>query len=452
MKLTDLNTAQDIGANCLFFEMGPFRWVVDCGIHPKKTGRAAIPSIHLLDNIELDFIVLTHAHLDHVGALPLLHRRHPLTPILCTPPTKVLAPRMLRNSYNVMLHQREQKHINEYPLYTKNEISSVEKIFFSINFHLSHFFQKENETLQFTFHPSGHLPGAAGCLFIHKHRKVFLTGDVSFTSQLTVPGAQFPKQPVDVLITETTRGVTQRPDHSSREEEAERLIATINRTISHGGSCLLPLFALGRTQEMLAILNQAKEQRKLVKCPIFTAGLGMELIPYFTSLSKKTPFVRFDKSILKNLGVQHLPEYIEHDTTVLPQGLYLLSSGMMVENTPSYVAALLLIENHLNSICFVGYCDPETPGGELLATHKNSPFNFKALRRVTTVKASIEKFDLSSHADRDDLIRLSHNLSPRTIVLTHGDPSARAWFEETLTNELPKTKIINPIPSQEYSI
>lgn len=452
MRITDLNTGQDIGANCLFFEMGPFRWVVDSGIHPKKSGLSAIPRFNLLDNVTLDFIVLTHAHLDHVGALPILHRRHPYAPIFCTPPTKALAPRMLRNSHAVMLIQREENNIQEYPLYTKQEIDAVQKSFFPLNFHLSHFFQKEGESLQFSFHPSGHLPGAAGCLFIHKHRKVFLTGDVLFADQLTVPRAQFPEQKIDILITETTRGSTQRLETHSREREIERLISTINNTISHGGSCLMPLFAIGRMQEILAILSQAKEQKKLVKCPIFCSGLGLELTTYLDSLSKKSPFVRFNKTILQKLGIQQLPEYIEPDQTILPKGLYLLSSGMMIENTPSYAAASILIEDPHACICFVGYCDPDTPGGQLLQTKKNEKFTFKAYHRIVTAKAAIEKFDLSSHADRNDLIDFASKVEPRVVILTHGDPKARAWFEEILAHKLPKTKVINPIPNQEYSI
>jgi Cft2 family RNA processing exonuclease len=125
---------------------------------------------------------------------------------------------------------------------------------------------------------------------------------------------------------------------------------------------------------------------------------------------------------------------------------------MLVENTPSYILASGLIANNNNTICFVGYCDPETPGGEILASRNGDTYLFKTAHVKAKIKARIEKFELSGHADREELLQFAVQSAPRAIVLTHGEPASRAWFAEQLADALPKTKIIDPVPLKEYQI
>jgi Cft2 family RNA processing exonuclease len=130
------------------------------------------------------------------------------------------------------------------------------------------------------------------------------------------------------------------------------------------------------------------------------------------------------------------------------QGIYLVSSGMMVENTPSYMLATSMLGEDRNSILFVGYCDPSTPGGKLLETKPDEPFEFKEVDWVEPVRAKIHQFDLSGHADREELVALAEKLSPKTIILHHGDPDSRDWFSSTLSPL--GAKIIDPEPLVTY--
>ena len=113
MKYIDLNRHGQIGASCHYLELGPFKLLVDAGLHPKKVGALAMPDFRPLDVHNLDLIVLTHCHLDHLGALPVIAELNPQAPVITSIPNTVLAPRMLRNSINVMRRQREELGIQE---------------------------------------------------------------------------------------------------------------------------------------------------------------------------------------------------------------------------------------------------------------------------------------------------------------------------------------------------
>ena len=125
MKLTDLNRAGGIGSNSLLLQLGDLRILVDCGLHPKVPGRQGTPDLVALRGKRLDLIILTHCHLDHLGSLPVVMREHPDTPVVMTQPSRMLAERMLHNSANVMLRQRDEDNIKDYPLFTHEEIERV---------------------------------------------------------------------------------------------------------------------------------------------------------------------------------------------------------------------------------------------------------------------------------------------------------------------------------------
>ena len=452
MNLIDLSKEQDVGASSLYVEIGPFKVLIDAGFHPKYAGNEAVPDFDKIDNFSLDFIVLTHCHLDHLGALPIIYKKQTQAEILTSLPSMTLAPRLLRNSYQVMLRQRDEQGILECPLYTKGDIDQVERALLSMPYGMTRTFEKEGESLDVTFYNAGHVPGGSGCLFKYKHRKIFFTGDVLFENQKIIPGADFPKEQLDTLVVETTRGATERVAEKSRKNEVNRLIETISHTLDRKGSCLIPAFALGRMQEILSILHEAKKQGRLPECPIYCSGLGLDLVDYFEVIAKKTGLVHFRKKILKDLKVRSFKKKIYPGEDIPEKGIYVLSSGMLVEWTPAYMAAASLLDHHPNSICFVGYCDPETPGGKILAAHHEDHFVFEPLDHVAKVKASIEKFDLTGHAEREELLDYALSTNPRAVVLTHGEKEAREWFEESFAMEEPGMKVINPIPGKNYLV
>lgn len=452
MKIIDLNRDGGIGANSFYCQLGDFHFVVDSGLHPKKTGRLAAPDLSPIKDVRLDVIFITHCHLDHIGSLPLLLRAHPNTPVIMTYPSHMLIERMLHNSANVMMREREEKEIPDYPLFTHDEIDRMSGQLHPHQFNLPKKFTGAHDEIEFTFHPAGHIPGAAGIEIIHKHRRIFFTGDVLFQAQRILGPAKFPQGQFDTLITETTHGASETSPNYSRSNEVIRLIETINTTIQRGGSVLIPVFALGRMQEIMAILHDAKKFNRLVDTPIFASGLGMDICDYFDDITKKTGLLHFTRTILKDLKVKKAPRELVAGKPPGVQGVYVVSSGMVVEKTPSYALAASLVGNAKNSLCFVGYCDPETAGGRLLVARHGDEFLFEAANFKTKLRANIARFDLSGHAGREEILNYAIGCKPRSIVLTHGDPPARAWFAEQLAAQLPKAKILDPVPLKTYQV
>ncbi|HTB80802.1 MAG TPA: MBL fold metallo-hydrolase [Opitutaceae bacterium] len=452
MKLIDLNRDGGIGANSLLLQLGDVRILLDCGLNPKLTGRRATPDLSPLRGAPPDLIIITHCHLDHIGSLPVAMREYPNAPVVMTQPSSMLIERMLHNSANVMVRQKEEENIPDYPLFTHEEIERCAKRFTGLPFGHAKKFRGAHDEIELIFHPAGHVAGAAGVELRHKHRQIFITGDVLFEDQRTLPGAKFPAGHFDTLIMETTRGHTERPAGKSRGSEVARLIASINDTIQRGGSFLIPAFALGRLQEILAVVHDARKFGRLVDCPIFASGLGLDLADYFDEITRKTRQLNFSRSIIKELKLRPLPRKLNAGEDPQQNALYIVSSGMLVERTPSYTLASGLAGHARNTIGFVGYCDPDTPGGALLAAKPGENFLFEAAHVKAKLKARVEKFELSGHADRDELLQFALQTGARAIVLTHGDPPARAWFAQQFAEKMPQSKVLDPVPGQSYLV
>lgn len=483
MKFTDLNPKREIGAHSLLVELGDFKILIDSGISPKDLGRASLPDYTRLATDSIDLILLTHCHLDHIGSLPCVHRNQRRARLLMTPASRDILPVMLRNSYSVMLRQRDELQVKDYPLFTKGDIEAVVSDIFPMHFGQTREFIKGQDRLRVTFYPAGHVMGAACVLIEHRGRTIFFTGDILFRQQMTLNGAHIPSMHVDTLVMETTRGCAERSDSFVHEREVEAMMAVVSSTLKNGGSCLLPVFALGRMQEMLTILHEAQRIKMIPKrFPIYCSGLGLAVVDVFEGIFRNRknygltynspsqisiPSARpnlkyrlspetlhtFRRRILNNLGVRMLrKDRLKPGQDIKTPSVFVMSSGMLSENTPAYQVAAALLAHEHNLIAFSGYCDPDTPGGKLQAMKPGEVFRFESLNYETPIRAKLSHFDLSGHADREHLVELAESLRPKTVILSHGEMEARQWFQKTLQEKMPATKIVNPEPQTSYDI
>ena len=447
MTITDLNREGGIGSNCMLVETGSFAFVVDAGLHPKLAGLEAVPDFTPLKGKRIDFVILTHCHLDHLGALPLLLRHCPRARVLMSYPSQILAERMLHNSCNVMKRQKVELQRADLPLFTHEDVESVAGRFEAVKYGQPTIFRTGAETLSVTLHQAGHVAGAGGFEIEHAGKTVFFTGDVLFDDQRTLDGASFPESKrFDAMVIETTRGETEKVEGRNRKTEIDRLLKTIRHTIERGGSVLIPVFALGRMQELLTVINEARKERRIPLCPVFGAGLGMDIADYFDLIAKRSELIRFSRSTIQQLKMRKPPRDLKPGREPPEQGIYILSSGMLVARTPSYQVAASLLAHGRNAICFVGYCDPDTPGGQLLATRPGKPFLFDVFDYQCSVRAQVERFEMSGHADREEILAFALAAKPKTIILTHGDPGARDWFTQALNAASLQTRVVDPTP------
>lgn len=451
MLYTDLNTEIDVGSSGHLVEFGSFKVLVDCGLHPKNLGLSALPNLSKIEPETLDFIAITHSHLDHCGGLPVIARTQHSAHILTADENCELLLRMLRNSRHVMGKQREEFNIKEYPLFEYSAIDELKSRITPAAFFHTRRYEIGQDSVDITFYPSGHIPGASSIMFEYKKRKTLFTGDISFHSTGILKGANIPCGKLDTLVVETTRGSYERPEGSTYETERERFISSMARVLRDGGSVLIPAFALGRMQEILHIINHAKRQGRISRStPVFAGGLGLDIAEYFVKAGKRSSTFTFSKQQME--GVQPLRAEMVAGKDFDEKGIYILGSGMMVQNTPSYFAAASMMDNHQNAIFFVGYSDPDTPAYKMLHTFAGDSFAFRDLFYVGTLNCRIDKFDLTSHADRNQIMEFILDKDPRCVVLTHGSMESREWFMDEIIDRSPKTAVIIPSPSESIDL
>src|SRR3989475_9196372 len=294
MRITNLNPDTAIGASGWFVEIEGHRLLLDAGIHPKREGRESLPLYDLVKNEEVDAIAISHCHHDHVGSLPIAMRYFPGAHVLMTDLSYFLVERVLHNSVNVMKRQRDELGIKEYPLFSHNEVDEIAPLFqgFRYNREVDWAAFPKNRagflspTLE--FYDAGHALGSAGIMGRGQKETLFYTGDVCFHDQTILRQARFEDVKADVLIMETTRGNRQIPPQFSRGAEVARLTAAIDRVLARKGCVVMPRFALGRTQEVLALLAILMEQGKLSRQPIYIGGLGRVFTEIYDLESHRT--------------------------------------------------------------------------------------------------------------------------------------------------------------------
>src|ERR1700689_1603114 len=269
MRIANLNPDSDIGASAWFVEIDNFRLLMDAGMHPKRDGRAALPLYSVVEREDLDAIALSHCHHDHVGALPVALRHFPKAHVLMSELSYFIVERVLHNSVNVMTRQRDELGIREYPLYTHDEVDDVASQFQGFKYNREVEWSSFNKvraglpspTLE--FFDAGHTLGSSGIMIRGKKETLFYTGDVCFHDQTILKSARFEDVKADVMIMETTRGNREIPPGFSRENETERLVAAILAAQKRKQCLMIPAFALGRTQEILALLALLMREGKL---------------------------------------------------------------------------------------------------------------------------------------------------------------------------------------------
>jgi len=199
-------------------------------------------------------------------------------------------------------------------------------------------------------------------------------------------------------------------------------------------------------QEVLTVIHDALKSGEIPRMPIFASGLGIELAGEFDQIARETKEIKFSRSILKSIPARRPDHIFSPGKSPKNPALYLASSGMLVEKTLSYTLATCLLHDAKNTICYTGYCDPDTPGGYILNSKPGDTLHFPGLDFKTKRNARIEQFDLSSHADREELLDYAITCQPKNIILTHGDPDARQWFTDQFKAQANKIKVINPTP------
>ncbi|MCZ6874659.1 MAG: MBL fold metallo-hydrolase [bacterium] len=419
IKLSFLGGASSIGASCALLEVAQTKLVIDCGV--RFEAHNPLPDLSQLSGVGLDAIVLTHAHSDHSGGLPVLCEAHPATPVYTTPPTRDLAAILFQDALKLM-HSPERD--TEIPLYAHTQVERLLENMLPIPFGD----RRRVKDVIITLLPASHILGAAMVHLQTPEGNILFTGDFSVSSQLTVPALQRPSLHVDMIVSESTYGSRL---HEDRRAAEERLIAQIRTVVENQGRVLIPAFAVGRAQEVLLILKRALRNRVLPAIPVFVDGMVRrvcDVYGQYESYVTRTLArdIRHADHPFYTHGIIPVHSFAERDKALGQRPSVVVASSGMLSGGASVVYASAFAAHDTDAILITGYQDEESPGRALLRLAAGEgERRLKLGDRIVDVQCHVDIYGLSAHADRMQIVGLIEAMRPRTVVLVHGDGEAR---------------------------
>lgn len=397
--LIPLGGGSEIGASSYLYFIDGIKILVDSGIRFSK--REPYPDFELLKTIapQLDAIFLTHAHVDHCGSLHIVSSYYKDTPVYMTHETAQLLSLMVEDAIKVK-YASDRENPNQW-----KEYKLLDDLFGRIE--RRDFFDTVSiKNVEITFYPAGHILGATSFLFSYgESSHLFHTGDISLTAQETVEGAFLPDAKVDLLVSEST--YLNRKRRFNREEALESFYSLIGKTLERKGKILLPVFALGRAQEIISLISKGIEEGKIPPLTAYVEGLAKEVSIVYENLLDK-PF--FNYFIQPAPFFEGLSFEESCEEKVREADCIISTSGMLMEGTPSYVYAKIMGKSSRNTVIFSGYMAEESFGYKLL-------YNKKVLKGF---RFQVEKHHFSAHAGDEELKSLIEILEPKKVAFVHG--------------------------------
>ncbi len=425
VRITFLGGARQVGRSSILLQTPKSKILLDCGIDVASQGQEKFPLFDIpeFDITDLDVVIISHAHLDHVGLLPYLYKMGYKGPCYMTAPTRDIAALLALDFIGVAYKQAEK------PLFDSSDIKEMVKHSICLNY---------NEVtditpdVRLTFYNSGHVLGGS---LIHLNignglHNLLYTSDFKYgRSRLLDPAAaSFPR--VETVITEATYGAKNDSFPPRREVEQE-LLEIVKKTISRDGKVLIPELGLGRAQETMLILEDAISSGKLEKIPIYIDGMIWDInaihtaYPDFLSnkirseiFQDKNPFV---SDIFSRVGSpQERRNVIEGGPCIVLATSGMLVGGASVEYFREFAG------NKNNSIIFVCYQGVGSLGRQVQDGLKETKMIIEGKEEV--VKINMEVYTIngfSAHAGRNELLSFFNNIrpKPKRIIVNHGEVS-----------------------------
>lgn len=464
MIFVPLGKTDNIGASCYYVDIAGTGLALDAGTDPRRSGPASLPHFELVHEQPewyIDHALITHAHRDHLGAVPLLVDEFPHVHVHMTAATHQLSQLLLPASARLQQRRYEEGSSDHEPLFTEEEAERQSAL------HLTHELETPftltgphgSAPVRAQFFDAGHILGSTGVLLEAERDdgrplRLFYTSDTNQAPQTLLPGAHYPEPPVDVLVLETTLGADQEAAQTTRAKEEEQFAEALVRTIAQGGTALVPVFAMGRAQEMLALIDEIKQRGDLpADVPVYTAGIMRAISEIYDRTRHTTPR---QNPAFRIYGVEQ--ERVPHDLKakreiVAEPSIHVVTSGMMFEPTLSNRMARLLVEDEKNAILLVGYAKEDTPAARLMdAAEQDTDVVLHEDQGPQPVRCDVRRFLFSGHSHRRQLLQLVERLDPKTVLLVHGEPEARQWMAEHIRTRHPEMDLHLPAFGEPISL
>lgn len=426
VRLAFLGGARQVGRSCLLLETPESRVLLDCGIDVSGQSSDAFPYLNVpeFDLKSIDAVIISHAHLDHVGLVPYLYKLGYRGPCYMTPPTRDIAALLALDFIGVAYKKASS------PLYGIADIKNMIKHSIDLNY---------NEVtditpdLRLTFYNAGHTIGSS---MVHLNvgngfHNLLYTGDYKFIKTRVLEQATNRFLRLETLITESTYGGKNNILPPRKDAESSMLEA-IKKTIERKGKVLVPVLGVGRAQEIMMIIDNAIKEGLIPNVPVYVDGIVWDITAIHTSYPEflsanirnqifqdKNPFI---SETFKRVGSpQERREVIEGSPCII-----LATSGMLVGGA-SQEYFRELADNKHNSIVFVSYLGPGSLGRQVQEGLPEVRLtNPDGKEEIIKIQIEVHTIDgMSGHAGRNEILSFINSITPmpKRIVVNHGEQS-----------------------------
>lgn len=448
MQLEFLGAAQTVTGSKHVVRTPDATVLLDCGLFQGRRRETRLLNQHLgFDPAEIDAVVLSHAHIDHSGALPLLVREGYEGPIYATPATRDLCAVMLLDA--AMIQEADARYINKVivrdgvdmepvePLYRVADAERVLRQIVCVPYHrelsIAH-----GVTLSFL--DAGHVLGSAISLLdvndAGTRKRLAYSGDLGRKQVRLLHPPEVPRD-VDILMMESTYGDRLHGPTAKLEEELE---AVLRRTFDRGGKVLIPSFALERAQELLHALGRLRRRHRIPPVPVYLdSPLGVKITDVFKLHPEclrespvdpevgREPMFDFD-------GLHYVTDTEESKAIdAAPDSAIIIAASGMCEGGRVVHHLKAMIEDDQNTVLIVGFQAQQTLGRRIVERRPRVRI-FGVERDLRAEVVSLDGF--SAHGDRDDLVAFAEGVAARgsvkDVVLVHGELSAQKSLERDL--------------------
>ena len=464
MKITFLGATHEVTGSCTLLEACGKNILIDCGLEQgadiyENCEIPVVPS-------DIDAVCLTHAHIDHSGKIPALAANGYKGPVYSTLATRKLCNIMLLDSAHIQEFEAEWRNRKakragkeEYqPLYTLKDAENALKLFVHTDYNKP---IEIFEGVRITFIDAGHLLGSSSILFEitenGKYERIIFSGDIG---NIDRPLINNPTKPpvADYVVIESTYGDR---NHGNRPDYTEQLAEILQETFDRGGNVVIPSFAVGRTQEMLYLIRNIKEQGLIKNHANFAVYVDSPLAVEATNIYSSGLFDYYDTETLELLeqGINPIRfNGLKLSLTSDDSKMINFDESPKVILSASGMCEAGRIRHHLkhnlwradSTILFVGYQAEGTIGRKLVEGEKK----VKLFGEEISVNAKIATIaGISGHADHDMLIDWLKNIAPhiKTVFVNHGDDTVCDSFANDIENEY-GVKAVAPFSGDKYDL
>lgn len=431
IKVTPLGAGQDVGRSCIIVTLNGKNIMFDCGMHMGYQDERKFPDFTYVTGYQenkrltefIDCVIISHFHLDHCGSLPYMSEMVGYDgPIYMTQPTKAIAPILLEDFRRIAVERKGESNFFS----SKNIKDCMNKVV-TINLLQT---TKVLDDLHIKCYYAGHVLGAAMFLVKSGQQSVVYTGDFNMTPDRHLGSAWIDKCRPDLLITESTYATTIRDSKRLRERD---FLMKVRECVERGGKVLIPVFALGRAQELCILLETYWEHMNM-KVPIFfAAGLTEKATNYYKM------FITWTNEKIKETFVERNMFDFKH---IKPfDRSYIDNPGpMVVFATPGMLHAGLSLQifkkwapSPQNIVIMPGYCVAGTVGAKILAGAKRIEFENK---QFVDVNMKVEYMSFSAHADSKGIMELINMCEPKNVLLVHGEALKMKYLKTKIEQEI----------------